>query len=179
MRTTLGMPDAGLLNKGDRYAEPVPDSRNSGAAAAGRGHPEAIVRPKSAQQAFTVERVPVDAELAEFVDYYWYVGWDVPTPYRQQVVPQPRVHMAAEHHELVDERAEEAGPRLLAHGINREYFYRTLTGVGHTLGAAFHPGGFRPFLGASVGSISGTVRPAVRILGVDDRPAAARILSAT
>ena len=36
--------------------------------------------------------------------------------------------------------------RLLVHGISREPFVRTLTGAGHTLGAAFHPGGFRPFL---------------------------------
>jgi AraC-like DNA-binding protein len=44
------------------------------------------------------------------------------------------------------------------------------------LGAAFHPGGFRPLLRRSVGAISESVQPAARLLGVDDLPVAARIL---
>jgi hypothetical protein len=131
------------------------------------GRPEAIVRPTMAERRFTVERLPPSPSLAEFVDYHWLVRWDVPAPYRQQVVPQPRVHLAAE------------GGRLLVHGVSQRPFFRTLEGTGHVLGAAFHPGGFRPLLRASVGGISGTVRPAGELLGVDDRPAAARILGAT
>ena len=129
-----------------------------------RGHPDAILRPSEAEQAFTVDRVPASAPLAELVDYHWYVGWRTPEPHRQQVVPQPRIHLAAEH------------GRLLVHGISREPFFRTLTGTGHTIGAAFHPGGFRPFLGRSVGGISGSVVPAGDLLGVDDRPVAAYVL---
>jgi hypothetical protein len=60
------------------------------------GHPEAIVRPHVAERRFTVERLPPREDLAEFVDYHWLVRWDVPGPHRQQVVPQPRVHVAAE-----------------------------------------------------------------------------------
>ena len=111
-----------------------------------------------------VERFEPRAELAEFVDYFWMVRWRLAEPHRQQVVPQPRVHVAAE-----------AG-RLLVHGVSREPFFRTLTGSGHVLGAAFHPGGFRPLLKTSVGTISGTVRPALDVLGVDDRVVAERIL---
>ncbi|MGH3739582.1 MAG: DUF6597 domain-containing transcriptional factor, partial [Micromonosporaceae bacterium] len=77
--------------------------------------------------------------LAEFVDYHWLVRWDVPAPYRQQVVPQPRVHLAA----------ESGSDRLLVHGVSRAPFHRTLTGTGLVLGAAFHAGGFRPLLRAS------------------------------
>ena len=128
------------------------------------GHPEAIVRPTMAERRFTVERLAPRESLGEFVDYHWLVRWHVPAPYRQQVVPQPRVHVAAE-----------AG-RLLVHGVSQRPFFRTLEGTGHVLGAAFHPGGFRPLLRAGVGGISGTVRPAGELLGVDDRPAAARIL---
>jgi len=97
-------------------------------------------------------------------DYHWYVGWRAPEPHRQQVVPQPRVHLAAE-----------AG-RLLVHGISREPFFRTLSGTGHVIGTAFHPGGFRPLLGRSVGTISGSVVPAGDLLGADDRPVAAYVL---
>lgn len=134
-----------------------------------RGTPDAILRPTEAEQTITVERVPASQNLGTFVDYFWYVGWRTVTPYEQQVVPQPRVHVAAEVHE--------GEPRLLVHGLSREPFLRTLTGTGHTLGAAFHPGGFRPLLGHSVGSIAGSVVPAGELLGLDDRPCADRILA--
>jgi AraC-like DNA-binding protein len=135
-----------------------------------RGAPDAILRPTEARHAITVERLPPSAALAAFVDYHWYVGWRAVEPHRQEVLPQPRVHVAAE---LVNGR-----PRLLVHGVYREPFVRTLTGTGHTLGAAFHPGGFRPLLRRSVGSISGSVVPAAELLYADDGPAAARILAA-
>ena len=128
------------------------------------GQPNAILRPGQAEQAITVERVPPSEPLAGLVDYHWYVGWQAPEPHRQQVVPQPRVHLAAED------------GRLLVHGISREPFFRTLVGTGHTIGTAFHPGGFRPLLGRSVGTIAGSVVPAGELLDADDRPVAAHVL---
>ena len=130
-----------------------------------RGTPDAILRPSDAAQAITVDRVPASASLAEFVDYHWYVGWRTAEPHRQEVVPQPRVHVAAED------------GRLLVHGISREPFVRTLTGRGHALGAAFHPGGFRPLLGRSVGSIAGSVVPAGELFEIDDRSFAGRVMA--
>lgn len=112
-----------------------------------------------------MERIAPRASLAEFVDYHWLVRWDVPGIHRQQVVPQPRIHVAAEQ------------GRLLVHGISREPFERELTGRGLVLGTAFHPAGFRPLLRRSVGAIAGTVQPGLDVLGSDDRPAAARILA--
>ena len=100
-----------------------------------RGHPDAILRPSRAQGAFDVDRRPPGPELAPYVDYHWYVGWSGVEHHEQQVVPQPRIHVAAEH------------GRLLVHGISREPFTRTLTGTGHTLGSSFLPGGFRCLLG--------------------------------
>ena len=131
------------------------------------GHPEAIIRPTVDERGFGVERVAPREALAEFVDYHWLVRWSVPKPHRQQVVPQPRVHVAAED------------GQLLVHGISRSPFYRTLTGNGHVLGAAFHAGGFRPLLRGSVGAISGTVQPGRDLLAGDDRPVAERILAGT
>lgn len=129
-----------------------------------RGRPEAIVRPTEAARRLEVHRVAPSPGLETFVDYHWYVGWSVDTPYQQQVVPQPRIHLAAEH------------GRLLVHGISREPFFRTLTGEGHTLGVAFHPGGFRPFLGRAVSGIAEQVAPAAALLSHDDRPVAAAVL---
>ena len=114
---------------------------------------------------FTVERIPPAEALAEHVEYHWLVRWDVPRRHRQQVVPQPRVHLAAEQE------------RLLVHAITREPFERVLTGRGLVLGTAFRPAGFRAFLKRSLATISGTVRPGLDVLGADDRPAARRILA--
>ena len=131
------------------------------------GTPDAILRPRDAERAITVDRVPASAPLAGLVDYHWYVGWRTDEPHLQQVVPQPRVHVAAEQ------------GRLLVHGVGREPFFRTLTGDGHTLGAAFHAGGFRPFLRRAVGSLSDAVVPAGDLFEVDDRPVATAILAAS
>jgi AraC-like DNA-binding protein len=129
-----------------------------------RGHPEAVIRPKAGERVFDVERIAASGPLEEFIDYYWLVRWDAPEPFRQQVIPQPRVHVVAEE------------GRVFVHGVSREPFFRTLTGKGHVLGAAFHVGGFRPLIGGSVGRISGTVRPASDLFGFEDAAVAQRIL---
>jgi AraC-like DNA-binding protein len=128
-----------------------------------RGHPDAIVRPRAGQAAFTVDRLPPSSDLAAFVDYHWLVRWQVDGEHRQQVVPQPRIHLAAE-----------AG-RLFVHGTNRAPFYRLLRGRGLALGTAFHPGGFRPFVQTPVSALTDRVVPAGDVFGQDDRPVAAAV----
>jgi AraC-like DNA-binding protein len=130
-----------------------------------RGRPEAIVRPRAGADVFTVQRIPPRESLAEFVDYHWLVRWDVPGTYRQQVVPQPRIHLAAEQ------------GRLLVHGVSREPFERVLSGRGLVLGTAFHPAGFRPLLGRSVAEVSGTVQTGLDVFSGDDRAVAELILA--
>jgi AraC-like DNA-binding protein len=131
----------------------------------GKGYPDAIVRPVTAARTITTERFAPSVALEGHLDYHWYVGWDLEQPHDQQVIPQPRIHIAAEE------------GRLLVHGIGRKPFLRRLTGRGHTLGASFLPGLFRPVLGSPVSAIADQVVPAQELLGVDDRPAADRILS--
>src|SRR4029453_12595054 len=162
MPAPYGDPGRRVLNKRDSFVGTASGGRM--AAEPPVGHPEAIVRPDLAGQRFTVERLVPGEALAEFVDYYWLVRWNVAAPPRQQVVPQPRVHLAAE------------GGRLLVHGVTQRPFFRTLEGSGLVLGTAFHPGGFRPLLRRSVGAISESVRPGARLLGLDALPVAARIL---
>lgn len=128
------------------------------------GQQRAILHPKAAERAIDVGRHEPRESLAPYVDYHWLVRWDLAEPHEQQVVPQPRVHLAAED------------GRLLVHGISRDPFVRTLHARGHVLGAAFKPGGFRPVLGTSVGSLMDSVRPAGDLFDEDDRLAAAAIL---
>ncbi|TQF65940.1 AraC family transcriptional regulator [Rhodococcus spelaei] len=132
-----------------------------------RGVPEAIVRPDEAAQSIEVSRrLPRDS-LRAFVEYLWIVHWRVDGVRDQQVLPQPKIHLATED------------GRLLVHGVNRDPFHRRLAGTGHVIGVAFRAGGFRPFLRSSVGDLAGAVLPVGPLVGVDDGPVAAAALATT
>jgi AraC-like DNA-binding protein len=98
------------------------------------------------------------ADLAPFVARYWIVRWDLrgQEPYRQLVTPYPQVHLS-----FVDDEP----PRV--HGVVRGHAFRTLAGAGRVIGAAFRPGGFRPYLGRSLSTITGTVIAAEEVFGTD------------
>lgn len=121
------------------------------------------MRAQAGAEVLTVQRFAPRDSLAGLVDYHWVVRWRVRGTHRQQVVPQPRVDMAAEE------------GRLLVHGVRRGAFERLLTGEGVVLGTAFLPAGFRPLLGRSVAGLSGQVRTVAEVLGHDDRPVAAHV----
>ncbi|MFI6428701.1 helix-turn-helix domain-containing protein [Rhodococcus oryzae] len=128
------------------------------------GTPEAVLHPDEAAERFTVARRHPRESLAPFVEYIWIVHWAVDGTHEQQVLPQPRIHLAAED------------GRLLVHGVSRDPFSRKLMGTGHVIGVAFRAGGFRPFLRSSVGALEGTVQPAGDLLGMGDGPVAAAAL---
>ncbi|MFC7447716.1 helix-turn-helix domain-containing protein [Rhodococcus daqingensis] len=132
-----------------------------------RGTPEAVLHPDEAAEKFTVARRYPRESLAPFVEYLWIVHWAVDGTHEQQVLPQPKIHLAAED------------GRLLVHGVSRAPFSRKLLGTGHVIGVAFRAGGFRPFLRSSVGALEGTVLPAGDLLGRDDTPTAAAALATT
>lgn len=129
----------------------------------------AILRPSDAQQRIEVGRAEPDPDLAGLVDYFWWVRWDTPTPYEQEVVPRPVVHVSAE---LVA-----GSPRLLVHGVHPRMFHRRLEGTGHTVAVGFRPAGFRPFLRADVATLGGLEVAAAEVLGIDDRPVAEEVLA--
>jgi AraC-like DNA-binding protein len=142
----------------------VLDKRDTGRMSSELGREPAIVRPTEAQRRIDVARHTPGAALAPWVDYLWIVRWRIAESYEQQVIPQPVVHVAAEQ------------GRLLVHGVARGTFTRTLEGDGHVIGAAFRPGGLRPFLDGPVGALSDRVAPAGDVFGADDRELAAHLL---
>ena len=133
----------------------------------GRGE-AAILRPTAAAQRIDVSRVPPSPRWAAGIEYHWIVRWDCPDPHDQQIIPQPCVHVTAEHLDGV--------PRLLVNGVTREPWVRTLRGTGWAIGATFRPASFRSVLGADVSAVAGRVVPLGDLVGPDDRPAAAAIL---
>lgn len=94
-------------------------------------------------------------DLAPFVARYWSASWDLrdQRPYRQLIVPYPNVHLV-----ITDGVA-------MVQGVLREHIYRTLAGCGSVFGVAFRPGCFRPFLGASVATLTGRAIPAEDVFG--------------
>ena len=94
-------------------------------------------------------------ELAPFVSGYWAAEWDLrgQEPYRQKIVPYPTVQLTFRDGEA------------LVRGPERGHIVRVLAGRGRVFGVAFRPGCFRPFLGASVSTITGRALPASAVFG--------------
>lgn len=132
-----------------------------------RGEPGAVLHPDKAAPLMDISRHFPRDSLRDFIEYHWIVRWRINDEHRQQVLPQPKIHLAAEH------------GRLYVHGVNREPFYRTFAAPGQVIGVAFRPGGFRPFLRSSVGALEGRVVAAGDLWASDDRPVATHVLGST
>jgi hypothetical protein len=89
------------------------------------------------------------------VERYWEARWDYAEPYRQKIVPYPNVHLSF------------GGGRADVNGVCSGYQLEVLEGRDHGFGVAFRPGCFRPFLGASVSTITDRVVPATEVFGPD------------
>ncbi|CAL9620803.1 hypothetical protein SUDANB95_05809 [Actinosynnema sp. ALI-1.44] len=94
-------------------------------------------------------------DLARHVARHWLVSWDYAEPYRQLVVPYPNVHLTFQD------------GRAAVHGVSTGHQVKVLAGRGHVVGVAFHPGAFRPFLRASVSTITDRSIDAAEVFGPD------------
>ena len=93
--------------------------------------------------------------LAPWVARHWVVHWDYAEPYHQKIVPYPNVHLS-----FGEGRAD-------VNGVVSGHRTKVLEGAGHVFGVAFRPGCFRPWLGASVSTITDRVVPATEVFGAD------------
>lgn len=112
----------------------------------------AILNPSAGRGKFRFGALEAEPTLRPFVAHYWIVTWDLrgQDPHVQQVLPHPAVNMTFK-----------AGRCRIA-GVPRGRFTEVLHDAGRVFGVRFHPGGFRPFLGAPVASITD------RFLAVED-----------
>ncbi|MGW5644009.1 AraC family transcriptional regulator [Saccharopolyspora sp. NPDC003752] len=104
-------------------------------------------------------------DLARHVERYWVVSWDYREPYRQLIVPFPNVHLTF----------QDGGATV--NGVFSGHQTRVLEGRSGVFGVAFRPGCFRPFLGASVSTITDRSIDAREIFGPDlpDAPDVAEV----
>jgi len=97
---------------------------------------------RTAATRFDLRTVPPAPALAPFVEHHWALTWDLDEPFEQRVLPHPNVHLVF----------EACGAAV--HGVVRGRFARTIDGRGRVLGVRFHPGGYRPWLGRAVSTLT-------------------------
>ena len=99
---------------------------------------------RSGHRRFEVTRSRPSPDLADLVEHYWTVRWDLRgrEPYTQHTLPHPSVHLVAER------------DRSRVMGVLTGRFTRRLEGEGRAFGIRFRPAGFHPFLGAPVATLT-------------------------
>lgn len=120
-----------------------------------------IVDPGAGLRRFTLDRVAPTAELARFVELFWLISWDLPEgeQFAQEIVTHPAVNLAFEWW-------SDAAPVAEVHGVITTRDVRKLHAQGRVVGVKFRPGGFRPFLGTTVRSITDRSVPAAEVFGL-------------
>lgn len=157
---SVTVPGAGAGGTGARPSGRTDRSRTGAGPGGGPGvapvHEDArgIVAPGRGLRRFSLDRTAPSPVVARFVDRYWVVRWDLTgeAPHTQQVLPHPGANVVLERGEAQ------------VNGVSSRLTARTLTGVGRALGVMFRPGGFRPFLGRPLATITDTVGPAGALL---------------
>jgi AraC-like DNA-binding protein len=116
-----------------------------------------ILNPREGQGHFTLERRAPSAELAELVDRYWCVRWDLRgrPAYEQETLPWPCVNLVVGTH------------RAGVHGVCTRRFVAHLEGAGWVVGAKFRAGCFRPFVGFSMAQLADRAVPVAEIFGAE------------
>lgn len=102
-------------------------------------------RPLSAARTTLLRHAP-SATLAPYVSTYWILRWNVEAPVDHESPPTASVNVVLGHH-----RPGVWGPSTLR-------FAAPLTHTGFAIGATFHPGGFRPWLGRDVIELANATR---------------------
>jgi len=108
--------------------------------------PRGILRTEAAEPGRSEHaRYHPSPDLAPYVEHYWSVRWDrrALEPHRVETLPHPSVHMIFERH---------IGGRIT--GVTRGKFSRVLENEGEIFAVKFTPGGFFPFLGVPVETLT-------------------------
>jgi AraC-like DNA-binding protein len=107
------------------------------------GKARGLLRHPPAPGAFHHARLAPPAALAEVVQHFWIVRWDLQgrPPQVRETLPHPNVHLVI----------ESGNSRV--QGVHTGRFARVLEGSGGVFGIKFRPGGFHPFLRKPVSTL--------------------------
>lgn len=127
--------------------------------------PRGVLHAEAIRRESPVGRYQPDPRLADFVQHFWPVAWDLASPVTRETLPHPTVHLVIE-----------AGRSGLA-GPTTRRFIRTLEGRGRALGIKFHPGGFRPFWRGPISGLADRVLPLEEAFGPEGAALEAEVLA--
>ena len=129
--------------------------------------------------AFSHQRIAPPSELAPWVQHYWHVQWDLryAPPSNAETLPHPNCYLVFEHD--LERPCDDVSvfTRAEVSGVNTGKFSRVMKGYGRVFGLKFKPGGLRPFLDASVFTLTDRVVPAAQVFGQSVLKLAAQLRS--
>ncbi|WP_155371355.1 helix-turn-helix domain-containing protein [Catellatospora vulcania] len=121
-----------------------------------------IVDPAELLRQVRFRRLAPAAELAELVEHYWFLDWDLDRPFEQHVVGHPAVNLFVQRPTADDPVTCEVS------GVDRELFSVKLAEQGWVRGVRFRPGAFRAFSGRTAAELTGRRVPLAQVLPVAD-----------
>jgi AraC-like DNA-binding protein len=132
-----------------------------------------VLNARTARERFQVTRTSPPPELAPYVEFFWVLVWDLRgrEAHRQRVLTRPSVHMTFTGH------LTSGATRARIVGVVRDEFVEEISGEGRVVGVGFRPGGFRPFLGAPLSTITGRMPSVDEVFGPAGRALGAEIFA--
>ncbi|MFI0356829.1 DUF6597 domain-containing transcriptional factor [Actinomadura sp. 9N407] len=127
--------------------------------------PPGVLNARTARERFHVTRIAPSPALAPYVEFFWILTWDLRgrEPHRQRVLTRPSVHMTFTGYLTT------GATRARIVGVVRDEFVEEIAGEGRVIGVGFLPGGFRPFLGAPLSTITGRMPAVDEVFGAAGR----------
>lgn len=117
--------------------------------------PRGVLHPTVAAEKFTLLRLPPAPAVADLIERYWLITWDLrgQSPHVAETLPQPYVNLVFEaHHAHI-------------YGVASQKYTNNLVDQGRVFGVKFKPGAFYPFLRQPVASITDRALPIERCFG--------------
>ncbi|MER7542788.1 helix-turn-helix domain-containing protein [Spirillospora sp. NPDC127506] len=133
-----------------------------------------ILRARTALRRFRLDRIAPGPAVAPFVENFWVLRWDLRgrPPHRQRVLTRPSVHMTFTSY-LTGGRT-----RARIAGVVRDDFVEEIYDEGRVVGAAFRPGGFRPFMDAPAAALTGRFAAVEEVFGAAGTALAEEVFAA-
>src|SRR5262245_21583306 len=101
-----------------------------------------ILNPRAGEAHFDLRRFEPSRDLAELVDRFWVVRWELREAFEQETLPWPCVNVVIGTH------------RPGVHGVFQARFVAKLEGAGWVIGTKFRPGGFRGFTSFAIADLT-------------------------
>ena len=132
------------------------------------GPPRGVLHASEARGgAFFHQRLAPPPEFSAWAQHYWYVQWDLRNapPSTAETLPHPSCYLVFEHDLEQPPEDPFVLDRAEVSGVNTGKFSRAMEGYSRVFGVKFKPGGLRPFLQASVSTLTDRVVPAAQVFG--------------